>query len=310
MSDLVPPAALAPMVVLAIACTGVAPGASAPPSAAPPSASPSASPTASPTASSSASPGAFGAIEHATGATDVLLRYDQGGGFVMPSFLASQAPIFTLYGDGTVVFRNPAKDSPPPLGNIFRQNGFRTAHLSEEQIQATLEMAIGQGELGIAKRDYASAQVADASTALFTVNAGGLEKTVSVYALGIDTPNTADALPRSAFLKLADRLADFDEGGSINSDPYVPSKYRGILMDGGPDPAAKAWPWKDLAVADFAVPAAGNATQFPVHVLTATQVAALGVEHPEGGFQGVTLAGPKGKFYSLSLRPLLPDEKS
>jgi len=238
------------------------------------------------------------------------LRYDQGGGFVMPGFLATRAPIFTLYGDGTVIFRNPADASPPPVGNVYRQAAFRVAHLSEAQIQETLDTAIREGQLGIAKRDYASAQVADASTALFTVNAGGLEKTVSVYALGIDTPNTADAIPRAAFLKLADRLADFDTGGSINSDPYVPSKYRGILMDGGPDPAAKAWPWKDLAVADFAVPAAGNATQFPVHVLTAKQVAALGVEHPEGGFQGVTLAGPKGKFYSLSLRPLLPDEKS
>src|SRR3954464_9798964 len=135
MSNLVRPAALAAIVVLAVACTGVAPGASAPPSAAPPSASP----TASPTASSSASPGAFGAIEHATGATDVLLRYDQGGGFVMPSFLASQAPIFTLYGDGTVIFRNLAKEGPPPIGNVFRQAAFRTAHLSEEQIQETLE---------------------------------------------------------------------------------------------------------------------------------------------------------------------------
>jgi len=239
------------------------------------------------------------------------LRYDQGGGFVMPSFLASQAPIFTLYGDGTVVFRNPAKDSPPPLGNIFRQNGFRTAHLSEEDVQATLEMAIGQGQLGIAKRDYASAQVADASTALFTVNAGGLEKTVSVYALGIDTPNAADAIPRAAFQKLAERLSDFDQGGSMKTEAYVPTRYRGILLEGGPgDPDAKPWPWKDLAPSDFVVSPDPNAIQFPVHVLTAEQVAALGVEDPEGGFQGMTLVGPKGQFYSLSVRPLLPDDRS
>src|SRR6188508_2927395 len=118
-------AALPAILVLLAACSGAAPGATTAPSAAPPSASPS------------ASPGAFGAIEHATGATDVILRYDQGGGFVMPGFLASQAPIFTLYGDGTVVFRNPAKDGPPPVGNVFRFNQFRTAKLSEEQIQAT-----------------------------------------------------------------------------------------------------------------------------------------------------------------------------
>jgi hypothetical protein len=303
MSNLARPAALASIIVLAVACTAGAPAATNPASAAPSSASPA--------PSSSASPGAFGDIEHATGSTDVLLRYDQGGGFVMPSFLATKAPIFTLYGDGTVIFRNPADASPPPIGNVFRQGMFRTAHLSEEQIQETLAMAIGEGRLGIAKRDYGSALVADASTALFTVNAGTLRKTVSVYALGIDTPDMADAIPRAAFQTLAERLAGFDQDGSIKTDAYVPSKYRAILMDGGPgDPAAKPWPWKDVAPADFAVPADPNASQFPVHVLTAKQAAALGVEHPEGGFQGVTLVGPKGAFYSLSLRPLLPDEKS
>ncbi|MFL5669019.1 MAG: hypothetical protein ACJ77U_06500 [Chloroflexota bacterium] len=303
MSNLARPLALASIIVLAVACTAAGPPATTPASVAPASASPAASP--------SASPGAFGAIEHSTRASDVVLRYDQGGGFVMPGFLASQAPIFTLYGDGTVIFRNPANQGPAPVGNVFRQGLFRTAHLSEEQIQATLEMAIGQGQLGIAKREYESAQVADASTALFTVNAGGLKKTVSVYALGIDTPNMADALPRAAFQKLAERLGDFDQGGSIETGAYVPSKYRGILMDGGPgDPAAKPWPWKDLAPADFTIPADPNAIQFPVHVLTAEQVAALGVEDPEGGFQGATLVGPKGTFYSLSVRPLLPDDLS
>ena len=54
---------------------------------------------------------AFGAIEHPTGPTDVVLRYEEGGGFVMPAFLATQAPHFTLYGDGTIVFRNPMHGS-------------------------------------------------------------------------------------------------------------------------------------------------------------------------------------------------------
>src|SRR4029079_5412805 len=187
-------------------------------------------------------------IEHATGASDVLLRYDRGAGFVWRVCLASQAPIFTLYGDGTIIFRNPAKEGPPPVGTVFRQAGFRTAHLSEDQIQTRREMALGQGRLGIAKREYRSDQVADASTALFTVNAGGLQKVVSVYALGIDVPNSADAIQRAAFQKLADRLADFDQGGSITTDPYEPARYRGILMDGGPrDRAAKPSPWEDIS---------------------------------------------------------------
>lgn len=292
-------AALPAIVLLVAACAAAAPSAPPQASASPPSASPS------------ATPGAFGAIEHATGASDVILRYDQGGGFVMPGFLASQAPIFTLYGDGTVIFRNPAKEGPPPVGNVFRFNQFRTARLSEEQIQATLEKALGEGQLGIARPDYPSDQVADASTAIFSVNAGGLKKTVSVYALGIDVPNMADAIPRKAFLTLSERLADFDQGGTITTQVFEPSAYRGVLMEGGPgDPDAKKWPWTDLAPKDFAMPADPNAFQLATHVLTPAQVEALGIPDPLGGFQGMTLVGADGKFYSFALRPLLPDDQT
>ena len=43
--------------------------------------------------------------------------------------------------------------------------------------------------------------------------------------------------------------------------------------------------------------------------LTAADVGALGFDQVEGGLQGMVLVGPDdGKVYSLSLRPLLPDE--
>ena len=104
--------------LIVVACSGSASSGSPGPSSAPSSV---------PSAPPSASPGAVGAIEHATGATDVLLRLEEGGGFVAPSFLATQAPIFTLYGDGTIVFRNPMKEGPPPVGDVFRSTPFRTA---------------------------------------------------------------------------------------------------------------------------------------------------------------------------------------
>ena len=83
----------------------------------------------------------FGEIDHATGKTDVLLRYEEGGGFVMPAFIATQAPIFTLYGDGTVIFRNPIAEQPPAAGSIMPGLPFRTAKLNEEQIQEVLAFA-------------------------------------------------------------------------------------------------------------------------------------------------------------------------
>jgi hypothetical protein len=271
--------------------------------------SPSAVASGSPNASPSPSTGAFGAIDHATGPTDVLLRYEQGGGFVMPAFLATQAPIFTLYGDGTIIFRNPAAESPPAVGAVRPFNPFRIAKLSEAQIQAILERALGQGGLGAARANYTNDGVADASTAVFTVDAGGLQKTVSIYALGIEGPGVQDAISRAAFQKLAERLGNFDDNGAFATQVYTPAQYRGVMMDGFPgDAGAVPWPWKDPQPEAFVMPANPNAFQMATHLLTAAQVEALGIDPHEGGFQGLNLTGPKGKLYSLSVRPLLPDE--
>ena len=136
MSNLARPAALAGLVLIVVACASAAPSGSARPSN-PPSAGSSSAP--------SPSNGGVGAIEHATGATDVVLRLEEGGGFVAPSFLATRVPIFTLYGDGTIIFRNPMKEGPPPVGDIFRFGPFRTARLTEDQVQATLLRAIDEG---------------------------------------------------------------------------------------------------------------------------------------------------------------------
>src|SRR3954468_13768437 len=92
------------------------PGSGAPsPSATPPSASPSVVPA--------------GTIDHPTGATDVILRYDEGGGVVMPAFAATMVPWFTLYGDGTMIFRNPNLEPPPAQGSVMPQGPMRVARL-------------------------------------------------------------------------------------------------------------------------------------------------------------------------------------
>ncbi len=275
------------------------------PSAAPPSAGPSGAPSSAP----SPSTGVLGPIDHATGATDVLLRYEEGGGFMMPAFIATQAPIFTLYGDGVIIFRNPMAEPPPAVGSVMPQTPFRTAKLSEDQIQEVLAFALGDGGLGVARASYENMQVADAGTAIFTVDAGGIKKAVSVYALGLEVEGMPDALARTAFKHLADRLADFDNGGSTPTEVYVPERYRGILMDGAAAPDQKPWPWADIKPADFPFPADPNAFQMAQRALTAADVAKLGIDTVEGGAQGITLVGPSdGKIYALSLRPLLPDE--
>jgi hypothetical protein len=253
------------------------------------------------------------AIDHPTGATHVILRYEEGGGFINPSFLLAQIPTFTLYGDGTIVFRNPALEAPPAEGSIAKMNPARTAKLSEEQVQALLKYALAEGGLGAARLKYDNNMVADASTATFTIDAGGVRKQVQVYALGMDVQGLADGVARAQFAKLAQRLTDFDNGGTIPTDVYAPKAYRGVLLENGGVgvPGQKPWPWTDLAPADFTVDADPNGIQFPHHVLTSAQIDLLGVKAYEGGLQNVALTDPgKGKSYTLSVRPLLPDEQA
>jgi len=250
------------------------------------------------------------AIEHKTGATDIVLRYEEGGGFVMPAFTAAAVPHFTLYGDGTVIFRNPMAEAPAAEGSVFKMNPLRTAKLSEEQIQELLLLALGEGGLAVARPEYTNDMVADASTAIFTIEAGGLKKTVSVYALGLEMEGMADGPARAAFKKLAERLSDFDQGGIIPTDVYEPEAYRGVLFEapGIEAPDVRPWPWPDLTPADFKPDADPNGNQFPHRTMSIEEVDLLEITDYQGGFQNLVLSGPEGQMYTFSLRPLLPGE--
>jgi hypothetical protein len=296
--------AVAPLFLLTVvACNGG--GAPAASSSAAPSAVPSARPTDAP------SPSAAGGIDHKTGPTDVLLRYDEGGGLMMAGYSAAQAPIFTLYGDGTVIFRNPVKEPPAAQGSTTPFNPLRTAKLSEAQITELLTLALGEGGLAGARPNYDNPMVADVGTTVFTIDAGGIKKAVSIMALGMDVdPSNPDGPARAAFKKLADRLADFDQGGSIETSVYEPKAYRATLVDGNgmAAPDVVAWPWSDLTVKDFKPDADPNGLQFPHATLTPQQVAALGIRNAEGGFFGTPIKGSDSKPYILAVRPILPDD--
>lgn len=270
--------------------------------------------SAAPSAAPSGSAVPVGTIEHKTGATDVLLRFEEGGGFVMPAFFATSVPHFTLYGDGTIVFRDPMLETPPPQGSAFVMNPMRTAKMSEEQVQELLAYALGEGGLAGARADYGNDMVADASTAVFTIDAGGIKKDVSVYALGMEVPagqpGAADGPARAAFQKLGQTLTSIDAGGTIPTDVYEPAGYRGILLDaqGVVAPDIKDWPWPDVAVTDFVGDADPNGIGFPHRTMSTAEIEALGVTGYEGGYQGAVVRAPDGKIYTFSLRPLLPEE--
>src|SRR4051812_30258600 len=129
-------------------------------------------------------------LQHPTGARDVVLRLEESGGFMPVEFMATSAPSFTLYGDGTVVFRDATATPPQASDTVVRSVPFMTARLNEEAIQALLNEALGPGALAIAKGPYMG-NGADIPTTTFTVSIGGQTKSVSVSGLSppLDDPD-------------------------------------------------------------------------------------------------------------------------
>lgn len=244
-------------------------------------------------------------IEHATGALDVVFQLEQGGGFVPIGFFATQAPQFILYGDGTVIFRD-FTAAPPVNDKVGALTPYLIADLSEPEVQAFLRFALADSGLGIARASYNPGNVADAPSSMFTVKAGGLDKVVSVEALGFENPQSPDSAILKALAALGERISNFATSVS-GETPWAPAQWRGILTPNGFGPAV-VWPWKDITPADFVQPADPNAPQFPIHTLSAADVEALGLTGIEGGFANLPITGPDGTLYTLALRPILPGE--
>ena len=289
------------VVVLALVFAACGSGAASSPGSGGPGDSPASSPE--PTSAG---------VDHPTGAVDVVLRMEEGGGFVPIDFAASQAPSFTLYGDGRIVFKQLLETFPQPdATGVTRYPAWRTAQLDAGQIEELLAFALGPGGIGTAKDAYISGGIADAPNTIFTVEAGGLKKTVVVNAIDMEPSGGPDDAARASLKRLADRLRDFDQGGTISSDAFVPDAYRGILIEqeGVPGATVLDWPWPDLTTADFKEGDGTIVPAFPHHALAADEISALKVDDPGGGVQGIFLKAPNGATYSLTLRPLLPGEK-
>jgi hypothetical protein len=278
-----------------------------------PTASPPAGGTGSPALPTASPGGQESGIIHPTGARDIVLRFDEAGGFVPIEFLAARVPYFTLYGDGRVVFVQTSAEFPVRSDNISVGYPLRTAMLAEDQVQGLLEYALTDGGLAIAKKDYQNPLIADAPTAVFTINAENDTKTVSVNALGMEGQPGPDSRVLAQLAALGERLRDFDQGGSLASDPYEAAAYRGVLLEqqGLQGVQVRDWPWTDITPADFKLPVDPNVLAQGTRTLTVEEATAVGVDGWQNGISaGLFLDGPDGKTYSLVIRPLLPDEEA
>jgi hypothetical protein len=220
-------------------------------------------------------------------------------------FFATEAPILTLYGDGTIIFRDVRAPLPPEGDGISRLQPFQTMTLDEDDIQGFLQYAVAEGGLGVARAAY-DGPGADLPTAIFTLNAGGQSRTVNVMALGMEREPGPDTRVLEALARLGDKIRGFaaEVDGEVT---WTPDRWRGVLTAADFVPS-RDWPWLDISPGDFLQHLEPGAPQFPVRTMTPDEIGALGLDGIEGGFSGLALTGPDAKTYRFALRPLFPDE--
>jgi hypothetical protein len=270
-----------------------------------------------------ATPAAEGAIEHPTGADDLILRVELAGGFVPVAFTISSLPQFSLYGDGRAVFTGPMIEifPSPALPNL------RQVVLTEAGIQQVLAAARDSGLLD-GDKEYTNDMIADAATTVFTVNAGGKTTTVTAYALGLGDNPRWTAEERAAIAKLQEfanetldvafwldpaNLASGDEAYPIErlqvlAEPIAPSMATPEVSDDPTEnqpptdwplstPIAEALPITDLFGPDL---------NFTCGVITGADAATLLAAAQQANV--LTPWVSEGNSYILWFRPLLPDE--
>jgi hypothetical protein len=122
-----------------------------------------------------------GALDHATGAGDLLLRFSNEGGLLSPESTLTAIPPFSLFGDGTAVTPGaqielyPGPALPPLVATP----------VTEEGIQAILRAGVEAGlDRDHEYTDLGAVGIADASTTVFTLTVDGATHVTKVYALG------------------------------------------------------------------------------------------------------------------------------
>jgi hypothetical protein len=156
-------------------------------------------------------------LDYPRGERDLVLRVEQGGGFLPVEAVFTMVPGFSLYGDGRVIFSGPIPEifPGPALANL------QQVQLSEEGVQQLLQAA---REAGLTEdlADLGQPPVADASTTKFTLNVNGETHEIDAYALGYEPEFPGGATPPGE-AEGADAGGDTGDGVTGSPGDVAPS---------------------------------------------------------------------------------------
>ena len=255
-----------------------------------------------------------GGIAHPTGARDLVLRIETGGGLINPAFVAGQIPQLSIFGDGRVITTGPQIEiyPGPALPNVI------ASRISEDGLQKILENAQAAGLLG-PDAQYDAGPIADTGTTTFTVVAGGAKHVVSASALGDPASDDPQLDPdvrraRAALFAFEQRVTDLH--GMLGTavvepeGPYQPTSVRIYALPAQPDnssgiePNLKDWPLA-TPLATLGAPG-GFAEGMRCGVVSGAELTTL-LPVLQASNQ-LTYWRSGGQTFQLTLRPLLPDE--
>ena len=246
--------------------------------------------------------------EPTDGTAHLVLRIDDAGGFVPAEYTFTRQPSIVVMSDGRV-FTTPAMIEiyPSPL-----QTGYEVRELSDEGLQALIARAIAAGltDDGNKGPDENGAQVADATTAVFTfVDADGTEHVVSAYALGFNTPETPERQKLQEFRDDLGDMASWMPDGAVGDSEVVTATTMRVgvnayVGDESLPQDERAWPLS-TSLASF-----GEAREDGIVARCGTLAGndlATFLDAAEGA-NVLTPWTSDGERYALLLDPLTPDE--
>lgn len=239
----------------------------------------------------------------------LVFRMDQVGGFVTPAMVATRLPAISVYGDGRVITQGPVTlvYPGPALPNL--QLGTISVDEVENLVAAARAAGVGR------TADLGTPPVADAPTTRFTVlGANGPEKLEAqalVEAVGAEQDLTADQ--RAA----RDQLREFAESLTSTSGPLAGVQggdaqlYRPTAVAA----VAESWVANETAGEQAALPWPGPAlpgdelgSGLGLSCVTLTGEAAGKLLTAAAEANSATPWTSGGKRWTVTLRPLLPDE--